>query len=368
VNTSSECRWGILSTAGIARKNWKAIRNSGNGIVVAVGSRRQELAQKFIDECQSHTPFAQVPQACGGYDALLARDDIDAVYIPLPTGIRKEWVIKAADRGKHVLCEKPVGVSVDAVKEMLAACHRNNVQFMDGVMFMHSERLKKLKETLDDGESVGKLRRICSQFSFAAPDEFMNTNIRANEELEPHGCLGDLGWYTIRFSLWAMNYQMPKSVSGRALTVSRRTGSQSSVPIEFSGELFFEGGVSASFYVSFLNENHQWIMVSGSKGFVYVPSFVCPYFGNEISFDVNNTTFIMDGCDFNMENHTRTVAIREYANSHPTAQETNLFRNFAKLALSGKPDSSWGDISLKTQQVVEACLESAKQNGKTVTL
>ena len=362
------CRWGILSTANIARKNWLAIRNTGNAVVTAVASRSAAKSQQFIKECQASAPFAVVPDACGTYEELLQRKDVDAVYIPLPTGVRKEWVLRAAEAGKHVLCEKPVGVTSEDVVEMLAACKKNNVQFMDGVMFMHSQRLTKLREVLDDGESVGKLRRICSQFSFAAPEEFVSSNIRGSGNLEPAGCLGDLGWYNIRFTLWAMKYQTPHKVSGRLLTQSGRADGDSAVPMEFSGELFFGDGASASFYCSFLNENQQWVVLSGTKGFVHVPSFVCPFFGNEVSFDVSNTKFVTTGCEFNMEEHTRRVSIAEYASSAPTAQETNLFRNFSQLALSGSPDESWGRISLQTQRVMEAILASAHQDGKLIEM
>ena len=362
------CRWGILSTADIAKKNWLAIKNSGNAVVTAVASRSVEKAQKFIRECQAHSPFEQVPTALGTYEELLARKDIDAVYIPLPTGLRKEWVIRAAEAGKHVLAEKPVGVTAADVIEMTAACAKHNVQFMDGVMFMHSQRLPKLREVLSDGQSVGQLRRICSQFSFAGSDEFAKGNIRASGELEPAGCVGDLGWYNIRFTLWVMNYQMPTKVSGRMLSETRRADSASPVPTEFSGELFFDGSVSASFYCSFLNENQQWAILSGSKGFIRVPDFVCPFFGSEVSFDVTNAKFAPRGCDFAMEDHTRRISISEYGNGAPNAQETNLFRNFSQLALSGKPDTSWTDITLKTQQVMDACLASAHQDGKLVEL
>jgi predicted dehydrogenase len=304
---------------------------------------------------------------CGSYDALLKRDDVDAVYIPLPTGVRKEWVIRAAEAGKHVLCEKPVGINAADVVEMLTACKKNHVQFMDGVMFMHSQRLPKLREALDDGTSVGKLRRICSSFSFAAPEEFIANNIRASGDLEPLGCLGDLGWYNLRFTLWAMKYQTPHTVSGRLLTEAGRSGGPS-VPMEFSGELFFADGVSASFYCSFLNENQQWANLSGTKGFIEVPGFVCPFFGSEVSFNVNNTRFAPRGCDFAMEEHVRRVAVHEYANGAPNAQETNLFRNFAALVLSGKVDESWGQIALQTQQVMEATLTSARQGGSLIKL
>ncbi|HUQ70594.1 MAG TPA: Gfo/Idh/MocA family oxidoreductase, partial [Planctomycetaceae bacterium] len=156
------CRWGILGTAEIARKNWQAIALSGNSALTAVGSRTVERSRQFIAECQAACPFPTAPAAVGSYDELLTRSDVDAVYIPLPTGLRKEWVIKAANAGKHVLVEKPVGVTTADVQDMLAACEKNRVQFMDGVMFMHSKRLPRLREVLDDLERVGDIRRIAS--------------------------------------------------------------------------------------------------------------------------------------------------------------------------------------------------------------
>src|SRR3954452_11212289 len=159
------CRWGILGTANIARKNWKAIRLAGNSTLAAVASRDPAKAQRFIDECQSAVPFAPAPVP-NTYDELLRRADVVAVYIPLPTGVRREWVVKAAEAGKHVLCEKPCGTDAAEVRVMTDACRANRVQFMDGVMFMHSRRLPLLRQVLDDGESVGELRRVTSQFSF----------------------------------------------------------------------------------------------------------------------------------------------------------------------------------------------------------
>ena len=120
--------------------------------------------------------------------------------------------MKAAAAGKHVLVEKPVGVKAADVEDIIAACARHRVQFMDGVMFMHSGRLPLVRQVLDDGTSVGNIRRITSQFSFAAPPEFLTGNIRADHALEPLGCLGDLGWYNSRLTLFVMDYQMPEFI------------------------------------------------------------------------------------------------------------------------------------------------------------
>lgn len=362
------CRWGILSAANIARKNWKAIRRSGNSIITAVASRDRAKAQQFINECQAHTPFEQVPSACGSYEELLARKDVDAVYIPLPTGIRKDWVLRAAAAGKHVLCEKPCGVDSGEVRAMLDACVKHNVQFMDGVMFMHSARLPLLRQVLDDGQSIGELRRITSQFSFRGSDEFMAGNIRVSHELEPLGALGDLGWYNIRFTLWTMKMQLPERVSGRFIHQFGRSDSKQPVPVEFSGELFFPGGVTASFYCSFRTEIHQWANVSGTKGYLHVHDFVVPYFGCESAFDVRNATLHRDGCDYNMERHDRRFAVNEYSNGMANSQETNMIRNFANIVASGKLDSTWGEITLKTQQVLDACLRSAREDGRLMNV
>ena len=98
------CRWGILGTAGIARKNWTGIFHSGNGRVAAVASRSASSAQKFIDECSAEVCFAQAPAAIEGYQTLIDSDSIDAVYIPLPTAMRKEWVVRKADCSYGVRC------------------------------------------------------------------------------------------------------------------------------------------------------------------------------------------------------------------------------------------------------------------------
>ena len=364
--TMNKLRWGILSTAQIARKNWKAIRLSGNGSVVAVASRDVAKARQFIAECQHGEPMDAVPRALGSYEELIAAKDVDAVYIPLPTGLRKEWVLRAAAAGKHIVCEKPCANSVTDLRAMLDVCRRHGVQFMDGVMFMHSARLTQMRGVLDDGQSVGDIKRITSAFSFCAPDEFFAGNIRAHSVLEPFGCLGDLGWYNIRLALWAMREQLPRRVTGRILSETGGKNSPAPVPTEFSGELFFDGGASSGFYCSFLTENEQWAQISGTRGYLRLPDFVVPYFGNEATFDINNVALNISGCDFNMEAHWRKFASPEYSNSHATAQETNLFRNFTTQVQSGALNPDWPDLALKTQQVMEACFESARAGGGAV--
>ncbi len=364
---SGICRWGIMGTASIARKNWQAILRRQCDTDRSCQSRVTR-AQQFIDECQSSVPYDATPTAFGRYEDLLECETIDAIYIPLPTVIRKEWVLRAARAGKHVLVEKPCGVTSADVQEMLEVCAEHNVQFMDGVMFMHSARMSLLRDVLNDGASVGQIKRIASQFGFLGGDEFLAANIRANSRLEPLGCLGDLGWYNVRLTLWLTQWQLPVRVIGHALTEVPGADGAASVPIEFAGELFFPHGVSATFYCGFVAELQQWANISGSHGHIQINDFVLPYFGSELTFDVCNAVYDINGCDFNMEPHTRRFAVAEYSNSADHAQETKMIRHFSANVVAQQIEPFWGDIALRTQRVVDACLRSACAGGQPVTL
>ena len=195
--------------------------------------------------------------------------------------------------------------------------------------------------------------------TFRASDESCAGDIRSIGALEPLGCLGDLGWYNIRFALWVLKGALPTKACAHTLASLDHPDIPAPIPTDFSAELFFADGVSASFYCSFRAEIQQWAVVTGTRGAVYVPDFVLPYYGSDVSFEVSNPVFHVAGCDFNMERHTRRVAVQEYSNSAENAQETAMFRKFAELVLSGKHDPFWGEISLKTQQVLDACLQSA---------
>ena len=361
--TDHLCRWGIMGSARIARKNWLAIRNATNGTLVAVASRNAERAESYIRGCQATVPFPEAPAAIGGYDRMLERDDIDAVYIPLPTGIRKDWVIRAATAGKHVLCEKPTGVDAGEVAEMIEVCRQNNVQFMDGVMFMHSRRFERLRAVLDDGATVGPIRRIASHFTFGLPADERETNIRTHSGFEPLGCLGDLGWYNIRLALWLMNYQMPRVVSGRMLSEWGQSDSPAPVPMDFSAEMLFDQGVSSSFYCSFVAENQQWATIGGEKGHIHIRDFVLPFEAGEIGFDVANWAYEFEGCVLAVRDQSRRVSIDEPSGSAPEAQECHMIENFSAQVLAGKLDPFWPEVALKTQIILDACLASARAGG-----
>jgi predicted dehydrogenase len=340
-------RFGFLSTANIGRQNWKSIHDSGNSIVAAVASRDIRRSRQFIKELQAETPFETEPAAFGSYEELLASKNVDAVYIPLPTGLRKEWVIRAAKAGKHILCEKPCGVSFVDVKEMADACRKNRVQFMDGVMFMHNPRLDHVRKALTDRTNIGQIKRITSAFSFHMAKKVFDVNVRMNSQLEPDGCLGDLGWYCIRFTLWAMHWRLPREVTGRILLQNGSSHSPAHVPVDFSAELIFDEKTSASFYCSFIAEFQNWVHVSGTKGQLHMNDFIHPAKDHESIFRFNQ---------------------KEVRVKSKTTQKTNMIRNFSNQVRSGKLNGEWPMWALQTQKVLDACVDSAKNGNRPVSL
>ncbi len=354
----SPLRFGFLSTANIGRKNWKSIRDSGHAVVAAVASRDVGRSRKFIEELQHEAPFEAAPAALGHYEELLNSKAVDAVYVPLPTGLRKEWVIRAATAGKHVICEKPCGLSSTDVQEMIDACRKNRVQFMDGVMFMHNSRLDRVRAAFDDSASVGQIKRITSNFSFRMAEDVYATNVRVNSALEPAGCLGDLGWYCIRFMLWTMRWQLPREVRGRILSHHAACGDLAPVPTNFSAELIFDDHTSAGFYCSFLAEHQNWVHVSGTKGWLRLDDFVHPTSDHEPVFQLKGEEIRVKNCD----------CAGKHSDSRAMAQQTNMIRNFVNQIHSGKLNDEWPESALKTQNVLDACLKSARSKSLAVAV
>lgn len=345
----TKLRWGILGTAAIARKFWKAVPQSGNSVITAVASRTGERCRQFIAERQAEAPTDTAPATLGSYEELISSPDVDAIYIPIPTALRKRWILRAAAAGKHVLCEKPCAGTVADLREMLEACRGHNVQFMDGVMFMHNPRLEQIRAALDDKAGFGDLRRITSHFSFLSPEGFREKNIRSNAALEPLGCLGDLGWYCIRFALWVMNWRLPREVTGRILREACCDSSAGPVPFTVSAELIFDDDVSCGFHCSFVSAYSNWVVATGTNGQLRVPDFVLPKNSSSGALEINGR--ILDDLTHNPD----------------TAQETRMVRAFSAQALSGKLNDAWPDWALKTQIVTNACLDSARA-GRVVSI
>jgi predicted dehydrogenase len=182
-------RWGVLSTADIARKKViPGMRRASLARVQAIASRDAGTARQVADELG-------IPHAHGSYEALLADPDIDAVYIPLPNHLHAEWTIAAVRAGKHVLCEKPIAMTVGEAERMAEAADEAGVLLMEAFMYRLHPSWVAARELVEGGR-VGRLTSVQSWFSYYNDDP---ANIRNIREIGG-GALYDIGCYNVSLS------------------------------------------------------------------------------------------------------------------------------------------------------------------------
>ena len=197
-------RWGIMGCANIANKYAKAILMAPNSKLVAVASRSMKKAEDFLTSCPLPSEYKSHIRLIESYEALLQDPDVDVVYMPLPTSLHLQWAVRVARAKKHLLMEKPCALNLRDLQTIVDECRSNGVVLMDGVMFMHHERMSKLRQCLSDS-LLGTVRRVSSSFSFNGGADFLAQNIRVRADGDPLGALGDLGWYCVRLGIVAMN-------------------------------------------------------------------------------------------------------------------------------------------------------------------
>lgn len=230
-----------MGCAEIARKNIRAIKLTESSEIVAIASRDLKKAQKFAGE--NNLPVGVVA-AYGSYEELLADCHVDAVYIPLPTTSHLEWVSKAAIAKKHILLEKPVAVTASEFSAMIEVCRLHNVFLMDGTMFMHHRRFESLMTSISD-PILGRISMVRSSFSFNGTSEaFLGSNIRVSASGDPLGCLGDLGWYCIRFGIMIFAQMKVQDISKwrivpRVASAFLTAGTKDGVPLECEARVGF---------------------------------------------------------------------------------------------------------------------------------
>lgn len=224
----SELRIGVMSTAHIGvRHVIPAMQTAARCDVVAIASRDAERARAVAAD------FG-IPKAHGSYEALLADEGVDAVYIPLPNHLHAEWTIAAAEAGKHVLCEKPLGISSVEAREMIDACRNGGVTLMEAFMYRLHPSWVAVREMVASGR-VGSLVAVQSWFSYFNDDP---ENIR-NVAAYGGGALLDIGCYCINQSRMLLGGE-PVAVSA-----AQKRDPHSGVDVLTSGLLEFEKGVAA---------------------------------------------------------------------------------------------------------------------------
>jgi predicted dehydrogenase len=233
-----------------------AIQGSRNGELVAVASREPERARTFARE-------NGIARSYGSYEALLEAEDIEAVYIPLPNSLHREWTVRAAEAGKHVLCEKPLGLTALECDEMHRAAEKAGVHLMEAFMYRFHPRTELVQKLIGDGV-IGQLRGIQASFTF---------RLRRTDDIRLDAALGggslmDVGCYCVNLARTLAGAEPCEVQAFADWTV---TG----VDERMVGTMRFESGLMAQFDCALTLERRESYQAIGPEGHLRVePAFL----------------------------------------------------------------------------------------------
>jgi predicted dehydrogenase len=249
MSEESRLRLGILGAARIARSFVTGVQASPRLRVVAVASRELARAQQFAHEFQ-------VARAYGSYESLLADPGIDAIYNPLPNSLHARWSIHALEAGKHVLCEKPLGLNATQVRSMFQAARQHGRHLVEGFPYRSQPLTQRLQE-LVAAQAIGRLQLIQAHFGFRLQDE---ANIRLDASLGG-GALWDVGCYPVSL-IRMLSAQRPRQVQALAHWSSQ------GVDRSLVASLRFESGLLAQIGCSFATAADRQAVILGDAGVI----------------------------------------------------------------------------------------------------
>ena len=321
-------RWGILSTANIGRKAMiPALQASSMAAVTAVASRDAQRARQFADDLN-------IPKSYGDYQALLDDPEIDAVYIPLPNHLHKPWTLKAAQAGKHILCEKPLALTPAECQEMFAAAEDHGVLLMESFMYRHHPRIQAAARRVRAGE-LGQIKTIESAFTFRLQDQH---DIRYQPEMGG-GSVMDVGCYCINLSR-LMAGRDPQTVQARA------AWSETGVDEQMVGVLDFGEGLLAHFDCGFNQSHRQRAIIAGTERFMVLRDVFLPGTGE-------TRIHIVQGNEQQIESFEGVDEYRLIA------------EDFMRSVEKGEPPTP-GEDAIANMRVIQSLIESARRDGKPV--
>ena len=250
-------RWGIIGPGRISTRIVRALASSSRGTLAAVASRDPARAAAYATQ-------HGVGRSFGSYDALLASSEIDVVYIALPNHLHAEWTIRALEAGKHVLCEKPLALTVDEVDAIQAVAQRTGRIAAEAFMYLHHPQIRRVLELARDG-TLGPLELVRGTFSIllSAPDD---------PRIDPAmgaGSLWDVGCYPVSFAR-RLAGEEPDRVAAFARLDER------GVDRTFIGQLHFPGGLLAQFDSGFRASDRESLEVVGQAGRLVLESPFVP--------------------------------------------------------------------------------------------
>lgn len=252
--------WGILGCSRIAtQKIIPAVIGNPRIHISAIASRNNDTAEYYCRKFGIEKPY-------GSYDELLDDPSIDAVYISLPNSLHCEWSIKAAQKGKNILCEKPAGITPEEIIVMLNECKNNKVLFLEGFMYRFHPQHKRVKDLIKCGV-IGEVNLVTVAFSYLLNDR--HSKIKLDKFLGG-GCLLDIGCYCVDLCRLIFESE-PEKVFAEA-----KISPQYDVDVSLNAVLSFPGDKKGIIDCSFEMFRRNSYKVVGTKGEIYVPNGFSP--------------------------------------------------------------------------------------------
>ncbi len=264
---TTKLRWGILGTGNIASRFASQVPSSVTGEVVAVGSRSTDSANEFADKYD-------IANRHGSYQALLDDETVDAVYIATPHPLHPEWAIKAAEAGKHVLCEKPLAINRALAAAMIEAAVRNDVFLMEAYMYRCLPQTKLVAQLIKDG-AIGKVHQIQASFAFQAA--FRAESRIFADELAGGGIL-DVGGYPVSFARLIAGAAIEAPYADPAAVTAVGQVGETGVDEWSVATLFFDSGLTAQVSTGVRLSDENRVRVLGSEGYLVIED---PWFGGD---------------------------------------------------------------------------------------
>jgi predicted dehydrogenase len=326
---TKKIRWGVLSTAKIGReKVIPAMQKCSNGSVEAICSRN-------LEQAVATAKFLNIRKACGSYEELLSDPDIDAIYNPLPNNLHVEWTIKAMHAGKHVLCEKPIGVSsAEALKLIQETQKYPHLKVMEAFMYRFHPQWQKVKSLIADGV-IGEVKTVQSFFSYFNIDP---NNIRNKVDVAG-GALMDIGCYCVSFARFLFDEEPRRVVSCIDRDPVMGTDRLTSAMLDFGN------GKISMFICSTQLMPYQRVNIIGTNGHI------------EIEIPVNAPK------DAPGKIWVRTKTGSEEIIVGAVDQYTLQAEQFARAILEDKPVPTDLMDAVNNMKVIEAIFESAQLSG-----
>jgi predicted dehydrogenase len=321
--------FGVISTANIARAAVAPAIEDSDHDLLAVASRDADRAEAFAEE------FG-VPRTYGSYEGLLADDDLDAVYNPLPNALHAEWTKKAADAGLHVLCEKPLAVDAPEAREVAEHCEDHGVTLMEAFMYRYHPRTERAAEIVR--EELGDVRSVKTTFQFPMADP---ENVRLDPDLAG-GSLMDVGCYAVSAA------RLFLGEPDRAYATTHDAGDYG-VDTKLAAVLEYDKGRTAEVSCGFETADTQWYRVETEDGWLEAREAFVPR-GEE-------------GVELEYEVDGRRVT----ESFDPTDQYRLEVEHFAERVASGESPRTDADEAVRNMAVVDALYESAER-GEAVAV